>query len=175
MQRPGKWICISVVHHTRFVTSLQWTILMRSIHRTSVNAGFCSRLCLTLFYHPETAVTWPVVGLTTSKLSRLCFVCMASPCPVARAFGFRWFWMTYPCFLHNFVMYVRNFDSHVHHTVLSTPYITVTRNAYKTPFQSNDFDCCISVASETCLSSRYHATFNVIMSHCSLLKAARVE
>jgi hypothetical protein len=42
-------------YHTCFVTLLQRTIVMQDIHRTSVNAGFRSRLCPDLFYHPEMA------------------------------------------------------------------------------------------------------------------------
>jgi hypothetical protein len=44
-------------HHTRFVTVLQWVTFMQDIHRTSVNASFCFRLCVNLFYYSGTAVS----------------------------------------------------------------------------------------------------------------------
>jgi hypothetical protein len=44
-------------HHTRYVSSLQWTLLMQDIHRASINAGFFSGLCFNLFYNSETAVS----------------------------------------------------------------------------------------------------------------------
>jgi hypothetical protein len=43
-------------HRTRVVTSLHLIILMQDIHKTSLNAGFCSKLCLNLFYCSETEV-----------------------------------------------------------------------------------------------------------------------
>jgi hypothetical protein len=56
-------------HHTRFLTLLQRIILMQDIHRTSVNVGFCSRLCLKLFNYSETAVS----HLTAAKFEPLMF------------------------------------------------------------------------------------------------------
>jgi hypothetical protein len=58
-------------HHTRRVTLPQWITFMQGIHRSCVNANFRSRLCLDLFYHSETVVTWMILGLITTKFNPL--------------------------------------------------------------------------------------------------------
>jgi hypothetical protein len=69
----------------------------------SVKADLCSRLCFNLFNQSETAVSrsqaWP-----PSSLSVFYFLCIASPCQIARAFGFTWFTITSACVLLNLVL-----------------------------------------------------------------------
>jgi hypothetical protein len=74
-----------------FVTILQKITFIQHRQRTSVDEGLWSRLRLNLFNHSETAFShlksrrlW-----LPPSLSLLYFLYMASPCPVARTFGFR--------------------------------------------------------------------------------------
>jgi hypothetical protein len=90
-------------YHTRFVTLQQCITFMQDIHRISLSGGFYAAGGeFTYFHTPKLQlVTWTVIGLAAAKFKPLYFLCMTSLCPFHCAFGFRWFWMNYACFLPN--------------------------------------------------------------------------
>jgi hypothetical protein len=88
--------------------------------------------------NPETALSWSVVRLTAAKFTPNILLCLASPRPIPRTLGFKWFRITSAWVLHNLVIYVRSFGSHVQFAARCAP-VKISNSAECSVLQALQF------------------------------------